>query len=284
MSLAKGSLFGLGGVGALGAGGYFAWRSQQPTDVRSRLVWDGLSVAESQSLGVYKALYLANNTQKDFSSFITASTKEEAAPLLKSKCNKLLNVSVSSEEYEKSLEEAKRWCLVPEKKTIEISLLLEDAEFSSVDDDYKNTFALNKSSQEFIDTIKNGDSGLKTSSDVSSGFPKVRDWCNKVIKKTPTDSDLRKAKEWCLKGPLDIKEKLAKDGLTAIGSDGWQQGYVKHKNDQAFLTEISASPAPSQDSEGGTKLKTWCESKFTQKLHADAYPSTYDKVKKYCTK
>ncbi|CBY92952.1 hypothetical protein HF1_09440 [Mycoplasma haemofelis str. Langford 1] len=284
MSLVKGSLIGLGSAGALGTGGYFAWRSQQPTDVKSRLVWDGLSVAESKSLGVYKALYLANSTKSGFSSFVTADDKEKAAPLIKSKCDKLLDVSVSSKEYESALQEAKKWCLVPEKSTIEIALLLEDSEFSSAEDDYKNTFALNKSSQDFIDVIKNGDSNLKTSSDVSTGFQKVKDWCNKVIKQSPIDVDLRNAKAWCLKGPLDIKEKLVKDGLVVIGEGGWQQGYVKHKSDSTFLSEISASPAPEQDSEGGNKLKTWCESKFTKKLHENDYFSTYEKVRKYCTK
>ncbi|AEG73283.1 hypothetical protein MHF_1033 [Mycoplasma haemofelis Ohio2] len=283
MSLFKGSLIGLGGVGAVGTGGYFAFRSQQPTDVKSQLVWDGLSVAESKSLGVYKAIYVANSTKTGFSSFVTASTKEEAAPLLRTQCNKLLSVSASSEEYEKSLEEAKKWCLVPDRTTIEISLLLEDAEFSSSDDDYKNIFASNKSNQSFIALIKKGDNSLTTTSTPDTGLPKLKAWCEEVMKQVPKDEDLKNARAWCLKGPLDIKEKLAKEGLAVWGDGKWTQGFTKHKSDQTFLQTISATSPPSiEDSEGGTKLQTWCNGKLTMKLHDNSYSDTYDKVKKYC--
>ncbi|AEW45632.1 hypothetical protein MHC_03860 [Mycoplasma haemocanis str. Illinois] len=284
MSLVKGSLIGIGGAGVLGVGGYLVFRSQQPTDVKSRLVWDGLSIVESQSLGVYKALYLANHTKTGFTSFVTSSTKEDAAPLLKAKCNKLFSVNTSSKEYEKSLEEAKKWCLLPEKTTIEISLLLEDANFSSSDDDYKNIFASNKSNQSFIDAIKSGDSSLSTSSSVDVGLPKLKAWCTSIITKAPKEEDLKNARAWCLKGPLDIKEQLSKEGLVSLKEGQWTQGFTRHKGDQDFLKAIEATSPPSiEDSTGGTKLQTWCTEKLKMKLHDNSYSDTYNKVKKYCT-
>nr|WP_052663364.1 hypothetical protein [Mycoplasma haemofelis] len=282
MSLAKGSLIGLGGAGALGTGGYLAFRSQQPTDVKSRLVWDGLSVADSQSLGVYKALYLANHSKDGFSSFITANDKNSAAPLLKTKCDELLRVSVSSDKYEKSLEEAKKWCLVPERTTIEISLHLEDAELSSSDDDYKSVLALNKDDQSFVSAVK-GESGA-SSLTVDSDFSKVKTWCEATLKKPVNNPDLKNAKAWCLKGPLSIKEKLEKDGLKMRDGDGWKQGFKQHKEESNFLTDIGENSQPQLDeTQGGEKLKTWCTGKLDGKLYESSnYPDTYNKVKKYC--
>nr|WP_045118509.1 hypothetical protein [Mycoplasma haemocanis] len=283
MSLAKGLLIGIGGVGALGAGGYLAFRSQQPTDVRSKLVWDGLSVAESKSLGVYKALYLANHSKDGFSSFISnAKDKDAAAPLLKARCNELLGISASSKEYQKSLEEAKKWCLIPESETIEINLHLEDAEFSSSDEDYKSILALSKGDQSFVNAIKNGASG--STLDANADFSKVKSWCEETLKKPVNPLDLKNSKSWCLKGPVSIKEKLAKDGLKMMGDGGWQRGFKKHKAESSFFTDIGENSQPQlEDIQGGEKLKTWCTKNLEGKLYENNnYPETYNKVKKYC--
>ncbi|AEW45621.1 hypothetical protein MHC_03805 [Mycoplasma haemocanis str. Illinois] len=276
-SLAKGSLIGLGGVGALGAGGYLAFRAQQPTDVKSKLIWDGLSVADSKTLGVYKAIYLANSGKDGFSSFINSSNKEQAAPLLKEKCDALLGISASSDKYAKSLSEAKKWCLVPQKTTVEISLLLDDIEPSSSDDDYKNTFALSWSSQTFIDAIKKSDDNLTTSSDVASGFQKVKDWCTEAIKKSPLDKDANNAKLWCVKPDSKLSDFMDKQGFKTVDSNGWDSHFSSLSTDSTLTSDISSG------SDGnGNKLKSWCEAKNLSNVQIHTLLSDLEKIKSRC--
>ncbi|AEG73273.1 hypothetical protein MHF_1019 [Mycoplasma haemofelis Ohio2] len=243
------------------------------------MIWDGLSVADSKSLGVYKAIYLANSDKAGFSSFVSASDKEKAAPLLKTKCDDLLGISASSDKYAQSLEEAKKWCLVPKKTTIEISLLVDGMELSSADDDYKNTFALSRSSQDFINAIKKGSDGLTTSSDVNTGFSKVKEWCAEVIKKSAFDKDAQNAKLWCVKPDSKLGDFMDKQGFKPVESTGWDSHFTSLSSDNTLTSDMSSVSGTEGN---GNKLKSWCEGKNLANVQIHTLLTDLEKIKSRC--
>ncbi|AEW45633.1 hypothetical protein MHC_03865 [Mycoplasma haemocanis str. Illinois] len=269
------SLFfkGLAGVAATGtvaAGGFFVLQNvNKPVDVKSRLIWEGYTVADVSKDGVWRAIYLARHNLEGFSSFASGSSKSEAGPSIKRECSSLLSVSASDSKYEDSYEKAKKWCLRPELTTIEMQFDFEDREFASGDDDFKNLFTLNKGSEDFVNSIKTSASDFSNTTPLDTAHGKVKTWCESLKVKAPHGDDLKRAKAWCTRPDATLSGFMDKQGFKTVPEGGWAAKFSSLKSegkDSSLDTDIGTT----QDNGGADKLKQWCNGKNlnTAKIHS----------------
>ncbi|CBY92956.1 hypothetical protein HF1_09480 [Mycoplasma haemofelis str. Langford 1] len=263
-------LAGAAATGTVATGGFLALQNaNKPTDVKSRLVWEGHTVADVNRDGVWRAIYLAKKDGEGFSSFVSGSSKSEVGSKLKQECSSLLKVSASDSRYEDSYKKAKKWCLRPELTTIEMQFDFEDREFAAGDDDFKNLFALNKGSEDFVNAVKTSASDFSGTISLDTAYGKVKTWCESLKSKAPKGDDLKRANAWCTKPSETLNGLMDKQGFKPVPEDGWSSKFSSLKSsgtDSSLNSEIGAT----QDNEGSDKLKTWCTGKNldTAKIHS----------------
>ncbi|AEG73278.1 hypothetical protein MHF_1026 [Mycoplasma haemofelis Ohio2] len=267
-TLAFKGLAGTAAAGTVATGGFFAWKHvNEPTDVRSRLVWEGQTVADVNKDGVWRAIYLAKHNENGFSAFVSGSNKTEVGPRLKQKCSDLLSVSASDEKYESAYKDAQKWCLKPELTTIEMQFDFEDREFASGDDDFKNLFVLNKETEAFVAAVKSKVDTFTKEIAADTAKDNVKTWCEDIKSKTPEGDDLKNAKAWCTKPASTLNAFMDSQGFKPVSEDGWSSHFAALKskdNGSSLESDIGAS----RDN-GSTKLKEWCDGKKlgTDQIH-----------------
>nr|WP_014272688.1 hypothetical protein [Mycoplasma haemocanis] len=275
-TLAFKGLAGAVAAGTVATGGFFAWRHvNKPTDVKSRLIWEGYTVADVKKNGVWKAIYLAKHNESGFSSFVAGNNKTEVGPRLKQKCSELLSVSAEDKNYENSYKEAQKWCLNPELTTIEMQFDFEDREFASGDDDFKNLFSLNKETGAFISAVKSKVSSFEKGTALDTAKDNVKAWCEDIKGRAPKGDDLKHAKEWCTKPSSTLNSFMDAHGFKPVSDNGWSDKFnsLKSQNkDSNFESDIGVS-----GDNGATKLKEWCDGK---KLGTDQIHSLSENLEK----
>ncbi|AEG73274.1 hypothetical protein MHF_1020 [Mycoplasma haemofelis Ohio2] len=279
-------LKGLGAFAATGTaatGGFVAWKqATKPTDVKSRLVWEGLTVADVNGKGVWGAIYLAKKDVSGFLDFATTKdNKETASAQLKKKCSELFNVSAGDEKYEESYEKAKKWCLNPELTTIEIQFEFEDREFASGDDDFKNLFTLYKGTSSFVDVVKTSARDFTAQTALETAKGNVQTWCNSMKSKSPKGDDLKNAISWCTKPESNFKSFMEKKGFRLLADGEWGNHFssLKSKGGDTALDGDIKSETGSDD---GSKLKSWCDKKNVGTVQIHTLSADLEKIEGRC--
>ncbi|AEW45630.1 hypothetical protein MHC_03850 [Mycoplasma haemocanis str. Illinois] len=278
-SLAFKGLAGVAASGTVAIGGFFVWQHvNKPTDVKSRLIWEGYTVADVKKDGVWRAIYLAKHKENGFSSFVSGSSKDDVAPKLKKKCSELLSVPSGDENYEASYKDAQKWCLNPKLTTIEMQFDFEDRSFASSEDDFKNLFTLHKGTQAFVDAVKTKESSFSNNVADSTAKSNIESWCNDMKGKAPEGQNLNNAKAWCTKPDANLNSFMDKQGFKPVSENGWSSKFNSLKSENSSsLSDISTS-----DSDGGTKLKEWCTQKKLGESQIHSLSSDFEKAKIRC--
>ncbi|AEG73281.1 hypothetical protein MHF_1031 [Mycoplasma haemofelis Ohio2] len=269
-------LVGTAATGTVATGGFLAFNHiNKPTDVKSRLVWEGYTVADVKKDGVWKAIYLAKNKESGFSNFVSGSSKEDVGPKLKKKCSDLLSVSVDDKNYESSYKDAQKWCLKPELTTIEMQFDFEDRAFASSEDDFKNMFILYKDTKAFVDAVKSKTSSFANTLDASTAKSNIESWCNDMKAKAPLGEDLRNAKAWCTKPDATLNAFMDKQGFKPVPEEGWSSKFNS-------LKSKDTDPSSLSDVDGDTKLKEWCTQKNLGTAQIHSLNTDFEKAKTRC--
>ncbi|CBY92949.1 hypothetical protein HF1_09410 [Mycoplasma haemofelis str. Langford 1] len=280
-TLAFKGLAGTAAAGTVATGGFFAWKHvNEPTDVRSRLVWEGQTVADVNKDGVWRAIYLAKHNENGFSAFVSGSNKTEVGPRLKQKCSDLLSVSASDEKYESAYKDAQKWCLKPELTTIEMQFDFEDREFASGDDDFKNLFVLNKETEAFVAAVKSKVDTFTKSTELETAKTNVKTWCEDIKLKTPEGDDLKNAKAWCAKPIANLSDFMDTQGFKSVEEGGWDSKFssLNTPNKDSSLSSDIASASGTD----GAKLKAWCEGKHLKTSQIHSLQGDLEKIKNRC--
>ncbi|AEW45622.1 hypothetical protein MHC_03810 [Mycoplasma haemocanis str. Illinois] len=269
-------------TGTTATGGFFAWKhATKPTDIKSRLIWEGLTIADVNRKGVWGAIYLAKKDVSGFSDFVAASDKATAATQLKQKCSELFGISASDKNFEESYKMAQKWCLKPDLTTIEMQFEFEDREFASGDDDFKNLFALNKGTSGFVEAVKTVVSGFTDKTELETAKGNVQSWCNAMKSKTPEGDNLRNAVSWCSKPESNFKSFMEKKGFRFLldGEWGSKATSLKSKNGDSALDNDIKSESGNDD---GSKLKSWCDKKKVDSAQIHTLSSDLGKIESRC--
>ncbi|CBY92948.1 hypothetical protein HF1_09400 [Mycoplasma haemofelis str. Langford 1] len=279
-------LLGTAAVGGVSTGGFLAYKSFQPQNVKDVLVSKGLTVVNADSVGSWKVIAMSNKDNDAFFTFLGIGKSDDrkiSGAKLKEKCGSVLSTSVKDEKYEDLLSKAKLWCLQPTPKNLEERLLIDEFETALSENEFKSVYKMLEQDSTFKSEIE------ATKGSETEDGKKVKAWCVEEFKK-PANSPQDKAKARCTTPAKNIGEVLKNSGLSLIASsEGWTNKYKSLRGgtaDTDLSNDISPSgdPAISTDEAGGTALNTWCNTEVGKEIHSLSgnYNDHLNKVKKRC--
>ncbi|CBY92939.1 hypothetical protein HF1_09310 [Mycoplasma haemofelis str. Langford 1] len=266
-------------AGTVATGGFFAWKGlSQTSDITSRLTGEGLSVADVNKKGPWSAIYLTKKDVEGFSDFVDASDQENAVSQLQKKCSELLSASPQDENYEKSYEQVKKWCVNPELKTIEMQFVFDEREWATAGDDFKSLFTLHQNDDNFINAVQSSTGFFNSSMVLDEAKTEVETWCNSLKSKTPEGDDLQNAVSWCTKPESNFKSFMDKKGFRMLSESEWASRFssLKGGQDSDLSTDVGA------DDSDGSKLKGWCEGKKLDTAQIHTLGSDLNKIETRC--
>ncbi|AEW45620.1 hypothetical protein MHC_03800 [Mycoplasma haemocanis str. Illinois] len=276
-TLVKG-IVGISAVGGVSAGGFFAYKSSQPQNIRDVLVRKGLTLANVNSIGPWKVISMGNKNNDAFFSFlgiVKTTDRREAGSKLQEKCRHVLNTPIKHENYSDLLSKAELWCIKPTPRNLEEQLLMDELETDLSDDDLKNVHKMLAQDKSFTDAIET------TKGTESDGYKKVKKWCEVELQK-PANSPRDAAKSRCTTPFKNLREALSSSGLGLISStEAWNGRYTSIKSTD---TSLSSDNITESGGKGGTSLSDWCSKEVDKKIHelTGNYTEHLDKVKKRC--
>ncbi|AEG72507.1 hypothetical protein HF1_01800 [Mycoplasma haemofelis str. Langford 1] len=126
----------------------------------------------------------------------------------------------------------------------------------------------------------------------------LKKWCQDASNKDLSDENIKtyldKVKSRCTISPIDIKEKLKREGKSF--TNNWTSKFDTIKTQTAQDTDLennlkalnstiteAVSSANNQKNLYSKALQDWCESKLNLKLEDNSYENTYPKVVSRCT-
>ncbi|CBY92516.1 hypothetical protein HF1_05080 [Mycoplasma haemofelis str. Langford 1] len=283
-TLATKAIAGLGAAGVTGTAAAGVWYINQPKDVKSKLVSEGLTLVGDSSRA-WRAVFLTHKDDKDFVQFAGIESNQASnseGSKVSSACAKALKVESSSKEYDSSLEKARKYCTVPEFKTVEAKVLFSDKEISSEDRDWKNLFTIHKEDASFIDKVKkaSSDDSITSSSQAESVKSKVQKFCDDLKVKTPNSENLSDYEKYCLQTAPNARSFYEGKGRRFVGSGEWGGKFDAIKaSDSALFTAIQNGETLNNNSPaetGGPKLQAWCDKEVVKEIHA-VDPKTKDR-------
>ncbi|CBY92520.1 hypothetical protein HF1_05120 [Mycoplasma haemofelis str. Langford 1] len=290
-SLATRTIAGLGMAGVTGASVAGAWYVMKPKDVKSKLVSEGLTLVGDYSRA-WRAVFLTHKDDEEFIKFAGVSSDQQSdtqGTKVASACKRVLKAEVSSEEYDASLNKARKYCTTPKFKTVEAKVLFSDKEISFQERDWKDIFTLHKSDTSFIDKVKaaNSNANISSSTQASEAKDKVKKFCDDLKVKDPISEHILDYEKYCLQTPPNVQKFYEQKGYTLVGNGGWGSKFESIKtSDTSLVNEIKGSDTLNESSDGtqgGPKLESWCKTKLAQEINAaDPNMEANLKVKSRC--
>ncbi|AEG73322.1 hypothetical protein MHF_1072 [Mycoplasma haemofelis Ohio2] len=275
---------GLGVAGALGTASAGAWYVSRPKDVKSKLISEGLTLVGSSSKA-WRSVFLTHNGDSEFMSFAgveSGKSDKEAGSKVMSACEGVMKVSVDSEDYNASLDKARKYRTAPNFKTIEAKVLFSDREIAFEDRDWKNLFTIHKGDDAFIEKVKkaNSDTSLTKDSTVDTVKDKVKKFCDDLKVQSPNSGGVADYEKYCLQTPSSARIFYENLGTRFVGESGWGSKFDSIKaSDNAMFEDIKGTEtlnASSPSDKGGSQLRAWCDKEVVKEL-SDSHQKTRDR-------
>ncbi|CBY93370.1 hypothetical protein HF1_13620 [Mycoplasma haemofelis str. Langford 1] len=125
----------------------------------------------------------------------------------------------------------------------------------------------------------------------ASDLPK---WCADTLNQKFDKSKYDVVKSWCVVNTSTLKGELASSGVTLISSDGsdvetkFKNAWKKVKAQKSTAGDLAIndttviSDSSSDETAGGTALKTWCTTRYSWAMYKLDAINDLEKVKKWC--
>ncbi|OAL10511.1 hypothetical protein A6V39_00405 [Candidatus Mycoplasma haematobovis] len=180
-------------------------------------------------------------------------------------------------------------------RTIGHRIVSEGETLISEKEDYQKVFKEFKDEKTLTDLISTSEKVINSGSSLQEGGEELKKWCDKNLNtplNDPKAKDLiTKAKKYCTKPPLTIKEKYLKKGKKLVTDWGARLTKISTGNtggNQKLINDLktknsSIERLDSSTTQSATKaLQDWCNDHIDKQLSENSIDSIWTKVDTRC--